>query len=152
MSSYFDTSALVPLYLPERCSIEARRQAVAAGPLPYTPLHGVELTNAIHLNHGRGNITAGDVRAVTVQIEEDVAAQRLRTTAIDLADVFRNATRLAREHSARVLCRSLDVLHVAVALSLRCQRLVTADDRQRALARAVGLDVVDVKRRRRARP
>lgn len=152
MKAYFDTSAVVPLYLPEIRSDRAREEARRAGQIPYTPLHALELTSAIHLNCGRRSITPAELRAVSLQIEDDRSAHRLRTTPLDLADVFASATDLATRHAQTVLCRSLDVLHVAAALHLRCAELVSADERQLQLARAVGLDVVDLgKRRSRAR-
>jgi hypothetical protein len=52
-------------------------------------------------------------------------------------------------HATRLLCRSLDILHVAAALELGCTRLVSGDDRQLALAKIVGLAPIDVKRKRR---
>ena len=51
------------------------------------------------------------------------------------------SVRLAREHTAALGTRSLDVLHVAAALALRERHFVTADDRQAKLAAAVGLRV-----------
>jgi uncharacterized protein len=148
VNSYFDTSAVVPLYLPEPRSERAREEARRVRQIPYTPLHALELTSAIHLNCGRGSITPPELRAVSLQIQDDLSAHRLRTTPLDLADVFGSATDLATRHAAIMLCRSLDVLHVAAALHLRCAELVTADERQLQLARAVGLYVVDLGRRR----
>jgi predicted nucleic acid-binding protein len=45
-----------------------------------------------------------------------------------------------------LLCRTLDVLHVATAVELNCLRFVSADDRQLSLANAVGLTIIDIKR------
>ena len=36
-------------------------------------------------------------------------------------------------------CRTLGILHVAIAASLNCTRFITNDDRQRALAQSVGM-------------
>jgi predicted nucleic acid-binding protein len=152
VKSYFDTSAIVPLYLPEVRSERAREEARRARQIPYTQLHALELTSAIHLNCGRGLITPAELRAVSLQIEDDLSTHRLRPTPLDLADVFASATDLATRHASTLLSRSLDLLHVAAALHLRCAELVSADERQLQLARAVGLDVVDLgKRRARAR-
>ncbi len=148
MKAYFDTSAVVPLYLPEIRSERAREEARRVRQIPYSPLHALELTGAIHLNCGRGAITPAELRAVSLQIEDDLASHRLRTTPLDLADVFASATELATRHAPTLLCRSLDVLHVAAALHLRCTELVSADERQLELARAVGLDAIDLGKRR----
>lgn len=147
MRSYFDSSALVAIYS-ESFSKRARREARAAGQLPYTSLHEIEVHNALYVLHGRGLL---DPRELLGQLDEDLETNRLVDTRLDLFEVFRRARDLSRIHSAQLLCRSLDVLHVAAALVLRCSRLVSGDDRQLALAAAVGLDPVDVKTSRRAR-
>jgi hypothetical protein len=59
---------------------------------------------------------------------------------------------LSRSHGARHLARSLDLLHVAAARATRCDVLVTADDRQVAVAKSIGLRVKDLKRARSTRP
>jgi len=58
--------------------------------------------------------------------------------------VFAKSCNLAQQHSARLLCRSLDILHAACALDLACDRFGSGDDRQLRLARATGLKVVDI--------
>jgi hypothetical protein len=90
-------------------------------------------------------IDAGHRRALVMQLEEDPHAQRLVTVAVDLVEVYRRAHGLAQAHTVRVLCRSLDILHVAATLELGSTRLVSGDGRQLALARAVGLQPVDVR-------
>lgn len=147
MNAYFDTSAIVPLYLPELCSVRARREAERAGQIPFTQLHALELTSALQLNCGRGLISTTELRAVQLQIDEDMEAHRLQSTAVDLGETFKAAIELARQHAAPLLCRSLDVLHVAAALQLRGREFISADDRQLTLATAVGLDALDIKKR-----
>jgi hypothetical protein len=66
---------------------------------------------------------------------------------LDLDRVFTSAGDLSRTYTAKVLTRSLDLLHVAAALAMMCTRLVSADDRQLVVAKAAGLTVADVKRR-----
>jgi predicted nucleic acid-binding protein len=46
---------------------------------------------------------------------------------------------LARRYAAKLGLRTLDTLHVASALELKAERFWTFDDRQKKLARAVGL-------------
>jgi predicted nucleic acid-binding protein len=46
---------------------------------------------------------------------------------------------LAHQHTARLGCRSLDVLQVAAAVLAGIERFVTADRRQSQLARRAGL-------------
>jgi predicted nucleic acid-binding protein len=54
-------------------------------------------------------------------------------------DVLRDAKTLAKAHTRAVGCRSLDVLHCAIARSLGATSFITTDARQRRLAMAIGL-------------
>ncbi len=149
MNYYFDTSALVALYVSEAHSRLARRQAQTAGQIPFTPLHDLELGNALQLLRGRRRIDGRQLRLLASHVAEDRGAERLVDTPIDLHRIFVRARDLSEVHSARVLCRSLDVLHVASSLELGCRRFVSGDDRQLLLARALDLEVLDIKGRAR---
>jgi predicted nucleic acid-binding protein len=151
VKTYFDSSALVAVYVTERFSKVARHEARAALQLPYTQLHDLEVRNALRVLHGRGTLSAQEVRELTGQLDEDLETRRLMETRIDLFDVFHRAGELSQTHAADLLCRSLDILHVAAAIELQCTRLVSGDDRQLRLARAVGIDPVDVKKLPRTR-
>ena len=56
-------------------------------------------------------------------------------------NTFEICIELARKHTPRFGVRTLDVLHVAVALELRATQFWTFDDRQAKLAKVVGLKV-----------
>ncbi|MGH9346137.1 MAG: hypothetical protein ACRD26_02615 [Vicinamibacterales bacterium] len=71
---------------------------------------------------------------------------------LDLDRVFTEASELSRLYTARLLARSLDLLHVAAAHVSLCTTFVSADDRQLAVAKASGLTAVDIKRRTRRSP
>jgi predicted nucleic acid-binding protein len=143
---YIDSSAIVPIYVPEEFSGRARREARAATQVPFTPLHRIEVSNAFHLLCGRGQLSPAELRSVLVWLEDDLAAHRLAHVHLDFERLFARADQLVIAYSTRLLCRSLDILHVACALQLECTRFVTADDRQLALAKAVGLVAADIKR------
>jgi predicted nucleic acid-binding protein len=149
VNEYFDTSALVALYVSEVHSAVARQEAQGAGQIPFTPLHDLELANALQLLRGRRLIDARQLQQLSSHVAEDREAERLVDTPIDLHRVFVRARELSAAHSARILCRSLDLLHVASSLELGCRCLVSGDDRQLRLARTLDLATVDIKRRRR---
>lgn len=94
-------------------------------------------------------ISNDECRAIYSQLRDDIEAQRLASVGLDLDRVFTTASERARAYTAKLLTRSLDVLHVAAAQLTRCERFVSADDRQLALAKSIGLNVVDIKRSRR---
>jgi predicted nucleic acid-binding protein len=147
--SYFDTSALVAVYVNEAHSSTARREVSSAGQVPWTRLHELELGNALVLLRGRRIIDDRQLALLSAHVHDDREAQLLIEVPLDLQGVFDRAIALSATHSARLLTRSLDILHVASALEIGCRRFVSADDRQLLLARKMGLETVDIKRRRR---
>ena len=147
MTTYIDSSALVPVYVPEHFSDAARAAVRNAGQVPFTALHRLELPNAFELLVGRALMTKDECRAVQAQLRDDLEHQRLLAVALDFELVFAEAEELSRLHTAKLLTRSLDVLHVAAARAAGCSRFVSADDRQLKLAKASGLTPVDIKRR-----
>lgn len=147
MTTYVDSSALVPVYVPERFSRAARRALRTSSQVPFTPLHELEVPNAFALLTGRGLITADECRAIRLQLQDDIDAHRLVPLALDWAHVFASACELSETDTASLLTRSLDLLHVAAAEAAGCKVFVSADDRQLAVAKARGLKVVDIKAR-----
>jgi len=146
MKVYFDSSALVKIYVSEAHSESARREAQAVPQLPLTWLHTLEVGNALRVLTGRKLLTAEEARGLLDQFEDDRQAQRLADAALDWPKVFHESVQLSRRHAARLLCRSLDILHVAAAVELGCKRFVSADERQLALAEAIGLKAVDIRK------
>ena len=146
MVTYVDSSALVPLYVPESFSAAARNAVQDARQVPFTLLHRLEVPNAFALMVARKLITTDERRSVLQQLQDDIDAQRLTQLALDLERVCADAAELSRKYSARFFSRSLDLLHVASAHLALCKTFVSADDRQLRVARATGLTVVDIKR------
>ena len=149
--TYIDSSAVVPLYVPERFSTAARTVVQDVGQIPFTALHRLEVPNAFELLVGRGSITPEECRAILQHVQDDLESQRLMQVALDLERVFVDAGELSRRYTAKLLARGLDLLHVAAAHHALCKTFVSADDRQLAAAKASGLTVVDIKRRIRRR-
>ena len=146
MTTYIDSSALVPVYVTERFSQSARSVIRTARQVPFTAIHHLEVANAFELLVGRDLITRDECHAVLMQLQDDLGNQRLVPMSLDLDRVFADAQELSRLYTAKFLARSLDLLHVAAAHTLRCMKFVSADDRQLAVARASGLTTVDIKR------
>jgi predicted nucleic acid-binding protein len=149
MRAYIDSSALVPIYVPEAFSATARAVVRAARQVPFTALHELEVTNAFELLVGRGVMTPDESRAVHAHVRADVHEQRLRRVILDFDRVFADAELLSRTYTVRHLTRSLDLLHVAAARAAACITFVSADARQLAVAEASGLTIVDISRARR---
>jgi predicted nucleic acid-binding protein len=153
VTTYVDSSALVAVYVPERFSKAARLAVRTVSQVPFTALHQLEIPNAFELLVGRGLITRAECRAIQEHLREDLESQRLMPVSLDLERVFVDAGELSRLYTAKFLGRSLDLLHVAAAHAALCTRFVSADDRQLVIAKASGLETMDIKRRaRRQKP
>jgi predicted nucleic acid-binding protein len=145
VSTYLDSSALVAVYVTEAFSRAARR-AIRADRAPVTGLHILELFNAFERLVGIGSITRKEQRMLVTQFREDAEAGRLQAYSLDLQKTFSDAHKLSLAHSAKLLTRSLDLLHVAAARLIGCTTFVSADGRQLALAKTLGLRVIDIAR------
>ncbi len=142
MTTYVDTGVLLKSYVLEPDSPFAVDLLSAAGEtLSFSHLHELELPNALQLKRFRGEITARQLAGSLACIDSDRAEGRLVRPAYDLAKVFSRATSLAARHSAKTGARSLDLLHVAIALEAGCSTLISLDRRQRAVASIEGLTV-----------
>lgn len=142
MVTYYDTSCMAKLYVPEEGSQRILRHVADDGKaLLYTPLHNSELRNAIALKVFRGEIEQDEMNAVFLKLESDIQSGRLIMVPTDWPDVFCRTNQLSAMYTAEEGCRTLDILHVALASSFGCHRFITNDERQRNLARRVGLDV-----------
>ena len=140
---YFDSGVLLKLYLSEPNSPQAVALVQEKGGLPpITALHRLEMKAAIGQKQGRGEITETECAEVMANFESDLAASVFAEAATAWVGVFAKAESLASAHAAANLCRSLDTLHVALALELGATEFCTFDQRQATMARAAGLPVV----------
>lgn len=142
MNAYFDTAIILKLYVQEATSPDAVRLANES-PTPYllTPWQEIETRTALRLKAFRMEITTAEMEASTRAFDADILAGRWRTSEYKEATVWQFARDLSDRHAAIVGCRTLDLLHIAVALSLGVEIFVTFDERQRAVAKSEGLTV-----------
>lgn len=140
---YVDPSALAKLYIhePESAAMSKWRSRTR-GTLPVT-LHGwLEVSNAICLAAFRGLIDDDATSDALDSFDEDFRERRCALTDAPWRSTLRTAGTLARTHTRKLGCRSLDILHVAAGVELGMRQFVTFDRRQATLARACGLKVV----------
>jgi predicted nucleic acid-binding protein len=141
---YFDTGALVKLYIVESGSLFVQQKAMGATAIPLNQLQETELRNAIHAAIGRKTIPAAAGALALKHLETDIRTGVLATAAIDWPAVWTRAAHLARLHTTKILGRTLDILHVAAAEFCGAELLVTGDERQLRLCKAVGMPVARV--------
>ena len=140
--AYPDSSFLVSLSREDVNHAAAMRyMAHSLEMLAFTPLHRIELFNALRIAAVRGEINAADLPAIFRKIEEDLRDGLLIHTPVVWTDIFRRADELSAKHAASAGQRTIDLLHVAIALEAGAKIFLSFDQRQRKLARAAGLKV-----------
>jgi predicted nucleic acid-binding protein len=103
VTTYVDSSALVPIYVPDRFSATARSAVRAAGQVPFTVVHELEVSNAFELLVGRNLISRDECNSVRRQLRDDLDSQRLLPVSLDLDDVFARARELSSLYTAEHL-------------------------------------------------
>lgn len=134
MIAYFDSSALLKLFLPESGSTEAQRVWASGIRRTTSRIAHAELACALGAAVRQGRLAHADAGAV------DGTFLRRNADLIEADDgIVTGAAVLGVRHGLK----GLDAIHVSSALSLRelDPLVVSWDDRQRAAARAEGLPV-----------
>jgi predicted nucleic acid-binding protein len=144
MRTYVDSGILVKLYIPEAGTEETIPRLQAIQQIPLLPIHELEVRNALRAQAGRGLIGYDQLGLALAAFHEDIGAGRLARCSVDWPPIFARAEDLSREHTPKILCRALDILHVAAAEAVGCAAFVTGDGRQADLALAVGLEVTRI--------
>jgi len=140
---YFDSSCLIALYLPEPLSAAARGVVEQYGqPLLLNELQELEFKNSLRQKVSRGEITQSELARSVRVFEDDCVRRKIQRKPVAWAEVYREAEHLSGRFSTRQVCRSFDLLHVAIAVVSEVKRFVTFDADQAKLARAAGLKPV----------
>ena len=137
---YYDTSAVLPLYLNEPASAAAQRAlAQDSGQLVTSVLTPVELRSGLARLEFEGVLTPVQVTTVFERARQDLERTPRR---LDLSqDVLEEAVRLLRSHKDAPV-RTLDLLHVATCLRYGTGGFVTNDKQQARFAQRAGLRVL----------
>lgn len=136
---YVDSGVLIKLYVLEPNSAGAARMVGAFPSVNLYPFQELEVRNTLQALEGRASITAAQRAAAEHEFERDVVLGRLRRAIPDWSEVFKTAMRLSSEHGAATLARSLDIIHVAIAITVQAEPFITGDHRQRSVAQREGL-------------
>ena len=143
---YLDTSVLVKLYIKEKHSretadwIRANNEAI-----PLTHLHDLEFTNAVHSKEYRAEIASEEARGILSRFGTHESKGIFYRPSFNWTDLFQHAMDLSNRHTCQIGSRSLDILHVAAALSMKVDKFLTFDDRQAALASLAGLNMARIR-------
>ena len=140
--AYADSSFLVSLHRADS-SHEAAHAFIskASLSLAFTPLHRIEVRNALRNAAASGAMKPADRALAFRQIDDDLRDGLLVHVPVGWTDVFRRADELSEKHAATEGQRTIDLLHVALALESGAKTFLSFDARQRKLAKAAGLKV-----------
>ena len=153
MIPYADTNFFTRTYLELPDSSEADRLVAQAGqagtcPLPVTWLHRLEVTNAFQLHvffarsPGQHFVTPGQAALAQANFRDDLTKENfIRNAVVPIGELERQFEELALRHTARHGFRTYDLLHVASALSLKCDTFWSFDAKASKLAALEGLKV-----------
>jgi len=112
----------------------------ASLPILMTPLGELELLNALSLRLFRKELELPAIEGAYALFEADLVEGVVQRAPLP-SDAYEQAARIAQRHTPRLGTRTLDVLHVASALTLSARTFYTFDRRQRVLAKREGLIV-----------
>lgn len=139
---YIDTSVIVKLYIKEDYSREASDWLKANNEaIPLTRLHELEFINAIQLKKFRDEIPAEEADQIISKLDEHEKKGIYFRPLLDWSAVFNNAINISKKHTSITGSRSLDILHVAAALTISTDGFLTLDEKQALLAANAGLKI-----------
>jgi predicted nucleic acid-binding protein len=144
-SRYWDTSCILPLYIPEPDSAALAELAGSAdGPITSSQILAFEFLFAVQARVSRRQIPKEFAAKVQRKFLADVDAGRFLIIPLGedlLPPAAEMSANLARNARGLEL-RTLDGIHLATALHLGAEEIVTGDKRMRKAAEALGLRVV----------
>ncbi len=141
---YVDTSVIVKLYVKEDHSSDASNWLKENNEaIPLTVFHELEFNNAINLKEFRAEISPDETRHIMAIFAEHKSKGVFYRPQISWADAFKCAVDLSKKHTRKTGSRALDILHVALALSMNADRFLSFDERQSNLASLAGIRIED---------
>lgn len=139
---YWDTSLIIKLYVKEQESAAVEKKVKAVNQaIPITSLHELEFQNALHLKRFRNEISVMEIEHIINLQQKHEAIGVYYRPAVNWGEVFRISQDLSSQHTHMIGSRSLDILHVALAIDLKATQFITNDNRQRGLAQAAELTI-----------
>jgi len=111
----------------------------------WTPWQRVEVFNCFRQAERAGLVKPGESRQLIRLLEQEVRLGYWPHVEFDWTDAARTACELGAEHSLRMVVRSMDLFHVAIAVEVAADLFLSFDLDQIALARSAGLTVADLR-------
>jgi predicted nucleic acid-binding protein len=144
--SYWDTSALGKLYLPEPDSADFLRKAANEAVIATAKPALIEMRRVAFRKESEGLIQAGTVEAVLNQMNQDIAAGEIRIVEMDARVEAALNTIMATcyRRTPPWPLRTLDAIHLTAALVAGETEIGATDRRLREAARLLGFSLFPV--------
>lgn len=141
--SFWDTSALGKLYLPEPDSPVLVQQAANQQTIVVAALARFEMQRVAFRKESEGLIPPGTAETVIAQLEMDIAAGEVRVVEIDarVKAEFEALMKACYRRTPVLNLRTFDAIHLATARVAGETEMVATDKRLREAALLVGLSV-----------
>jgi predicted nucleic acid-binding protein len=110
----------------------------------WTPWQRVEAFNSFCQAERAGLLGRGESRQVIRLLEQEVRLGYWPHVEFDWTDAVRTAGELRAEHSLKMVVRSMDLFHVAIAIEIGAEVLLSFDTDQLRLAEAAGLTTLNL--------
>ena len=138
---YWDTSALLKLYVTESDSARFRSHASATGPVLTGDIARWELFVVLQRKEAAADISKGAAQVFYGQFETDILTGRVVILTADAKQIsgFQGLVEKLFQQQPPLLVRTLDALHLAAAQAGLAAEFVTTDQRQAQAAAALGL-------------
>ena len=145
--TYCDTSLLVAFYANENAAPDAAKLLTRIShPVPFNRILELELRNAIRRKVPRREATPAQARGFLRQLQADLSRGLLAWQEVNFEQIFDRAENLGARFTERLNTRSIDILHVSVAIETGCDTFYTFDRDQAQLAVVAGLSTNQINR------
>lgn len=105
----------------------------------WTPWQRVEVLNGFCQAERAGLLRKGESRQIIRLLEQEVRIGYWPHVEFDWTDAVRTAGELRAEHSLKMVVRAMDLFHIAIAIEVGADALVSFDRNQIELGEAAGL-------------
>ena len=115
----------------------------------WTPWQRVEVLNSFCQVERAGLLDKGEARQIIRLLEQEVRMGYWPHVEFDWTDAVRTAGEIRAEHSLKMVVRSMDLFHIAIATEVGAEALLSFNTDQIALSEAAGLTVCKLSDKRR---
>ncbi len=137
---YFDPSFIVPLYVPQiftQHSMKYVEKTQVSFALNHLQIH--EVKNALRLCCFRKLFTEAQAKQAVTKLEKNIGGELIQ---VEWQKAFAEADKIGAAFTPKEGIRSFDLLHLAIARTLKASKFATYDKKQARLAQKLGFSII----------